>query len=467
MKIDSIKYIYFIGIGGIGMSALARYFNEINNIIVKGYDAISTVLCKELISEGISIHFDECVDSIPSDLTLINKEQVLIVYTPAIKNTNTLFNFFKKNKYLVLKRADVLGKISENHFTIAVSGTHGKTTTSCILAHILKSAGVCFAAFVGGISKNYNSNFIKEKNGSILIIEADEYDRSFLRLNPNIAVITSIDSDHLDIYSNFYSIVDCFKQFDKKITSNGVLVIEESLNKIFKLSDNRKKYTYSTSNNADLCAKEIQTVGSAMLFNILFSKGELINDNKLELKNIKTILPGIHNISNILAAVLVSKLIGINTFKIIEGVNTFKGIKRRYEIIINREDIVFIDDYAHHPKEIESTIETTKLLYPNRKITVVFQPHLYSRTKNLAEDFGVALSKASELVLLDIYPAREEPIKGISSEFLLSKCTLKNKELCSENKILELLKNKDIDVLLTLGAGDISNLVKPIKYMLN
>ena len=204
-----------------------------------------------------------------------------------------------------------------------------------------------------------------------------------------------------------------------------------------------------------------------MLFNILFSKRELINNNELELKNIKTILPGIHNIGNILAAVLVSKLIGINSYKIIEGVNTFKGIKRRYEIIINREDIVFIDDYAHHPKEIESTIETTKLLYPNRKITVVFQPHLYSRTKNLAEDFGVALSKASELVLLDIYPAREEPIKGINSEFLLSKCTLKNKELCSENKVLDLLKNKDIEVLLTLGAGDISNLVKPIKYMLN
>ena len=478
MNIDLYKNIYLIGIGGIGMSALARYFNA-NSKYVYGYDIFKSELCVELEDEGINIHYNDKVNEIPE---VINScfNDVLIIYTPAISNENKLLRYFIDKGIRIYKRAEILGLISKKVFTIAVAGTHGKTTTSTILAHILKVGGNEVTAFLGGISRNYNTNLLLADNRNILIVEADEYDRSFLHLYSDIAIITSVDADHLDIYKNKDDLEKAFVQFASQIKHNGLLLLEESITVDFPVPSKGKKLTYSAKSKADYFAENMKVKNGKMCFDMTLDLDIKVNSNFFMrvdkddntsgnhlMKNIVLQMPGTHNISNALAASAVACYLGLDYDFIYSGLRSFKGINRRFDMHLNSKKIAFIDDYAHHPEAIRVTIQATKLLFPQRELTVVFQPHLYSRTKDFANEFSISLREADDLVLLDIYPAREKPIDGVSSEMLLDLCTNFQKEVCSKDILLSILKRKKIDVLLTLGAGDVSTLVQPIKHMLN
>jgi len=357
--------------------------------------------------------------------------------------------------------------ISRRSFTIAVAGTHGKTTTSTILAHILQKSGKETTAFLGGISRNYNTNLLLADKGEILIVEADEYDRSFLQIHADIAVITSVDADHLDIYKNEEDLHKAFIQFTSQIKQNGLLLVEDSIDIDFPQPVKGEKLTYSAKNKADYYAEDIKIKDGKMLFNMIAIDIISGMSYKLKQENLELQLPGIHNVSNSLAASAVACYLGLSFHDIAEGLSSFKGINRRFDKHIDTKELVYIDDYAHHPYEVSATIDATKQLYPSRDLTVVFQPHLYSRTQDFASEFAVSLSKADDLVLLDIYPAREEPIIDVNSEMLLHLCNNPKQEVCSKQELLSVLKGKNIDVLLTLGAGDIGDLVEPIKHMLN
>ncbi|MAU37647.1 MAG: UDP-N-acetylmuramate--L-alanine ligase [Flavobacteriales bacterium] len=464
MKLDVYKHIYLIGVGGIGMSALARYFNNQGKLVF-GYDKVRSDLCVELENEGIVINYNDKVSNVPELIKYCANSDILVIYTPAISNHNQILLYFLSKGLKVLKRAEVLGMISKNIFTVAVAGTHGKTTTSTMLGHILKKAGKSSTAFLGGISRNYNTNFLFSKKNDILIVEADEFDRSFLELYPDIAIITSVDIDHLDVYKDENDLKLAFIQFASQVKE--LLVIEKSISLNFKLNVNTKKVKYSTKSSAEFFAENIRIKNGKMVFDI---KGLAENsDVDFEKKqvNIELQMPGEHNISNAIAASTVANYLGLSYSQIAEGLVTFKGIKRRYEKHIETEKMVFIDDYAHHPQEVSATIDTTKQLYPYRELIVVFQPHLYSRTKNFLTEFAISLQRADDLVLLDIYPAREKPIEGVDSKMLLDLCNNNRKELCKKEELLTVLKNKEIDILLTLGAGDIGSLAQPIKHMLN
>jgi len=466
MNLDLYKHIYFVGIGGIGMSALARYFNAKGKNVC-GYDKVESDLCKELESEGISIHYRVGADNIPSQIKDADCNEMLIIYTPAVSLENKELQFFKEKGCRLYKRAEVLGMISHQLFTIAVAGTHGKTTTSTILAHILQNSGKDSTAFLGGISKNYNSNLLLAKKEKILIVEADEYDRSFLQLKPDMAIITSVDADHMDVYKTKEDLHKAFIQFTSQIKQKGVLLVEESVDIDFPIPEKGKKLTYSATSKADWYAENIRVKNGKMIFDLssLNVPSGLLGE--LNQTDIEFILPGKHNISNSVAAACVCYYLGVSAEDISEGITTFSGINRRFEVLINNDDLAFVDDYAHHPEEVSSTINAAKQLFPNRTITVVFQPHLYSRTQDFVTEFAISLSLADQLILLDIYPAREEPISGVNSQMLLDLCTNPKKETCSKQELLKILKGEDLDVLLTLGAGDISALVQPIKHMLN
>ena len=464
MKLDVYKHIYLIGVGGIGMSALARYFNTQGKLVF-GYDKVRSDLCIELENEGVVINYNDKVSNVPKLIKYCANSDVLVIYTPAIPNDNQILLYFLSKGLKVLKRAEVLGMISKNIFTVAVAGTHGKTTTTTMLSHILKKAGKSSTAFLGGISRNYNTNFLFSKKNDILIVEADEFDRSFLEIFPDIAIITSVDIDHLDVYKDENDLKLAFIQFASQVKE--LLVIEKSISLNFKLNVNAKKVKYSTKYGAEFFADNIRIKNGKMVFDI---KGLVGNsDVYFEKKqlNIELQMPGEHNISNAIAASTVANYLGLSYSQIAEGLVTFKGIKRRYEKHIETEKMVFIDDYAHHPQEVSATIDTTKQLYPFRELIVVFQPHLFSRTKNFVTEFAISLQGADDLVLLDIYPAREKPIKGVNSKMLLDLCNNNRKELCKKDELLTVLKNKEIDILLTLGAGDIGSLAQPIKHMLN
>ena len=458
MNLLSYKYIYLIGIGGIGMSALARYFKKKGKIIY-GYDMQKSDLCIKLQNEGMFICYHDNILLIPDEIKESKHNETLIIYTPAITYDNNIFTYFKDEGFIFFKRAEVLGCISKESFTIAISGTHGKTTTSTILSHILKQSGKDITAFLGGISLNYNTNILIGNEKSILIVEADEFDRSFLNLHPDIAIITSVDSDHLDTYKDKNDLYLAFQKFASQVKEKGFLLIENSINIDFKTPYLGHKYRYSAKRDTDFFAKNINIKNGKTFF-------DFVVFNKIK-ETIELNMPGIHNLSNAIAASAISCNLGLSFNNIAEGLKTFKGIKRRYEKHINTEKLVYIDDYAHHPEEVSKTIDTTKELYPLRKLIVVFQPHLYSRTKDLANEFAESLQRADDLVLLDIYPAREKPIIGIDSYMLLELCDNPKKEVCSKDKLLSILDNKEIDVLLTLGAGDIGNLVEPIKHMIN
>ena len=464
MNLNQYTHIYLIGVGGIGMSALARFFLN-KKYKVYGYDAVKSDLCQELEKEGVNIHYDNNIFSIPKELKLLKENKLLVIYTPAISLNQNIIKYFIDNDFKVYKRSKILGFISQKYFTIAIAGTHGKTTTTSILTFILKNSEKKVISFIGGITNNYNSNLVMDENANIFIVEADEYDKSFLELSPNIAVVTSIDSDHLDLYKNKNNLYKSYLDFAKRVKEEGIILIESSINLNFSKPKRGFIKKYSANEISDYYANNLN-VCSAKVFANLFVKSSTKNYNCIA-KRAEFTLPGKHNVSNMVAAVAVALMLKVNIDTILKSLKTFKGIRRRFEFVVNKKNLVFIDDYAHHPSEISSTIKTVRLLFPDRNLTVIFQPHLYSRTKDFAIDFARVLSMADRLILLDIYPAREKPISGVNSKMMLGLCNNIDKQVCEKENLLSLINKIDIDILLTMGAGDISELTGPIKHILN
>ena len=465
MNLDLYKHIYLLGIGGIGMSALARYFNA-HGKKVSGYDKCKTTLTEKLEKEGIAIHYKDDVSQISDEVKAAKFTEILIIYTPAIDENNTEFHFFKEKGITPLKRSKVLGMITRQSFTIAIAGTHGKTTTAALLTHILKNSEIDCTAFLGGLSKDFNSNLILSKKGNIVIVEADEYDRSFHHLYPDVAVITSIDKDHLDTYENKKSLEIAFQKFASQIKQKGFLLVHTGVQTKFEKPEDGAKMSYSATEKADYYASNIGISNNKTKFDIgvLDILPGMAYEKKIT--NLLIDIPGKHNIENVLAASAVACFLGATCDNVNNAISTFKGIKRRFEIHLHSDKMTFIDDYAHHPKEVKVTIQATKELYEGKKIMVVFQPHLFSRTQDFADEFAESLSLADELILLEIYPAREKPIDGVTSQMLAEKCTIKN-EVCSKEQLISILEKKDFEVLLTMGAGDISTMVQPIKALYN
>ena len=431
------------------MSALARYFNN-NGVKVSGYDKTPTVLTDQLQAEGIAIHFED-------DIKLIDKNAGLIVYTPAIPADHAEYNYFKDNNYTVFKRSDVLGMITKATYNICVAGTHGKTTTSAMIAHILRDSGFGCNAFLGGIATNYGTNFwSSDKN--ISVAEADEYDRSFLKLFPDIAVITAMDADHLDIYGTAEKLEDAFIEFSGQVKPNGLLISKQGLHRSneFKVPHH---ITYSLHDmNASAYATDIKIKSGSYLFDIVI-KGD-------RLQNIELNMGGMHNIENSIAAIVASRKVGVTDEKIRAAIASFRGVKRRFEYVIKNEEQVMIDDYAHHPEELRALITGARELFPGKKCTVVFQPHLYSRTKDFADGFAEVLAIADEVILLPIYPAREKPMEGVNSEMILSRMRHNNAKVLDKTELINELKVTKPEFLITAGAGDIDKLVEPIKELL-
>jgi UDP-N-acetylmuramate--alanine ligase len=457
VKIENYHNIYFLGIGGIGMSALARWFSR-KGLTVSGYDRTSTTLTKELEQEGIAIHYEDAVENIPAEVNS-EKEKTLVVFTPAVPKDHKEYNHLKDNGYTIMKRSEVLGLITKDYRTIAVAGTHGKTTTSSMIAHILKVAGKDMVGFLGGITTNYNSNLVMHGDinaNTIAVVEADEFDRSFLRLFPQVAIVTSADADHLDIYGDHEALVQSFKDFIKQINKDGTLIIHESVDELLTRDTHVKKSTYSMS-RGQFFASSITAKGG-------FFEFDLQGLSKVE--HIKLGVPGFHNIENAIAASIAASAFKIPTYVIREALESFTGVKRRFEYIIKGRRVIYVDDYAHHPTEIEAFLKSMKSLYPGRKLTVIFQPHLFTRTRDFAEGFSKSLSLADELFLMDIYPARELPIPGVDSDMLLAGITSPVKVRCRKDDLMSKLESVDADVIVTVGAGDIDNFVDPIKKML-
>lgn len=442
--------IYFIGIGGIGMSALARYFLA-NGHSVAGYDRTESELTAKLKLVGAEIHYADDIQMIP--LSFTNKENTTVVYTPAVPSGHSELTYFKENGFELLKRSQMLGRITEDTFCIAVAGTHGKTTTSTMIAHLLKDSGKRINAFLGGVAANYSSNLILDDIPEYTVVEADEFDRSFLTLKPNIAVVTSTDPDHLDIYGDHTEMKKTFQEFVDKIEPDGLLIQRKGLN-----LKSENATTYAIDENADADTSNVHIENEAFHFDF-----EHNNDKYTDLI---LGMPGKHNVENATAAMVVSKELKISEDKIRAALQSFRGVQRRFQLISNTTSITYIDDYAHHPTEISAAIESAKMLYPNRKLTVVFQPHLFSRTRDFLEEFATSLTKSDEVILLDIYPARELPIEGVSSQVLLDKIKNENKALVVKETLVDFLMDKDLDVLMTLGAGDIDRLVAPLKHMI-
>jgi UDP-N-acetylmuramate--alanine ligase len=458
VTLEDYDNIYFLGIGGIGMSALARWFLK-KGLHVSGYDRTSTKLTDELIQEGMRIHFEDGLEMIPEEV-LQHKEKTLVVFTPAIPGNHVEYNYLKQESYTILKRSEVLGLITKGYKTVAVAGTHGKTTTSSMVAHILKVAGKDMVAFLGGITTNYHSNLIMHgevKKDTLVVVEADEFDRSFLRLFPQIAVVTSADADHLDIYGDHESLLSSFRDFIAQINSGGSLIIHESIAELLAGNVGHiSKHIYSMS-RGQFFAGNITAKGG-------FFEFDLHGFGKVE--HVQLGVPGFHNIENAIAASVAANLCGVGVSTIKKALESFTGVKRRFEYIIKTKKIVYVDDYAHHPTEIEAFLKSMKSLYPGRKLTVIFQPHLYSRTRDFAEGFSKSLSIADELLLMDIYPARELPIPGVDSDMLFRNITSPVKVRCSKADLMQKLEGIDADVVVTVGAGDIDTFVEPISNML-
>lgn len=457
--IEQVKHIYFLGIGGIGMSALARYFH-MAGVHVSGYDKTSTPLTKQLEAEGMAVHYED-------DLSLVNehvkdvahKEQTLIVYTPAVPKDHKEYNFFLSNGYRLLKRSQLLGQVTENSFCIGVAGTHGKTTTSTLITHLLKSGGIACNAFLGGISANYDTNLLLgngEFNGKkVVVVEADEFDRSFLTLSPDIAVITSTDADHLDIYGKHEELKKSFLDYSNKLKTGGLLFIKAGLPVI---PDLKVNYTiYSLNGDAAVNGSNLRINNAQYSFDLVVEGTEI--------NNLKLGIPGWHNVENAVVASAVALHMGVSEADLRDGLESFRGAKRRFEYILRNEHITYIDDYAHHPEEIKAFLSSVKQMYPDKKVTAVFQPHLFTRTRDFADGFAESLSLADELILLDIYPARELPIEGVTSKMLLDKVRLTHKELCAKADLLEKMRDRHPEVLVTIGAGDIDQLVQPLKKL--
>ena len=439
--LENYKHIYFLGIGGIGMSSLALYvLNE--NKVVGGYDKVKSEITDTLISQGATINFNDEFKIIPK--SFLDKENTLIVYTPAIPLSNKQFVFFKKSGFTIIKRSELLGEISRDKFCIAIAGTHGKTTTSSILSHILFDNNLNFTSFVGGISENYNTNLIQNGN-EIILVEADEFDRSFLTLNPNIACVTSIDADHLDIYENEVELKKSFNQFKNNIKKDGVLFVNDQIP--------MNGMTYGFNSNSNYFISNYRVNDEVAHFDINFKKS---------ITSIQFKMQGKHNALNALVAFAIGNFLGINNDDIQKSLSTFKGVKRRFSYILKSPRVI-IDDYAHHPTEIDAVQKSVKEMYPGKKITAVFQPHLYTRTRDFMDQFAESLSEFDEIILTDIYPAREQPIKNIDSQALLKKIKNNRKLISKKSNLSSCLKNSKSDVFVIMGAGDISDEVQLIK----
>ena len=461
MKLSDIHNVYFLGIGGIGMSALARWF-LLQGKRVAGYDRTPTELTGALEKEGMEVHFVDGVEQIPSWVQT-EKEHTLVIYTPAIPKGHQEYDFLKQEGYAIKKRAEVLGIITQAYFTIAVAGTHGKTTTSSMIAHILKASGIASSAFLGGISTNYNSNLIwhtgEEK--AVVVVEADEFDRSFLWLKPNIAVLTATDADHLDIYGGHDALLDSFREFVKRVNPEGKIFLSRraAIDLADVAAQQATTRSYSAAGATDCRAEHIRIEEGRFVFDYVSSEHNI--------KDLYMQMPGFHNVENAVAAISAGLELGLKEEQLREALRSYRGVKRRFEYILNEAGKpVFIDDYAHHPEEIRAFLESVKALYPNKRVTAIFQPHLFSRTRDFAEGFGEALSLADEVVLTEIYPARELPMEGVSAELIFRHITQHQKRLIDMVQLPELIREGDFEVIVSIGAGDIDKQVPLIKRIL-
>ena len=452
MNLNNLHKIYLLGIGGIGMSALARYFYA-KGVKVSGYDKTQTTLTKQLQSEGIDIHFDDNPENIPENIDLI-------IYTPAIPENLKEFIYLKKTGIPIKKRSEVLGILSGEKKTIAVAGTHGKTTVSTLIAFLLKNSDTDCTAFLGGIAKNYDTNILISEKSDWIVIEADEYDRSFLQLKPAIGVITSVDADHLDIYESFDNLKNSFVSFANQIQKNGTLIFKKEINLNLDKLHNRKIFSYSLKDtSADFHTQNLRFTDGLYIFDFVTPENSI--------KNIVLGIPGLINVENAVVAIASAYLAGVTETEIKAALPVFSGIKRRFDFQIKSNELIYIDDYAHHPEEIKGMVSSVKEMYPGKKILGIFQPHLYSRTKDFANEFAQSLELLDEIILIPIYPARETPIKGVSSEMILNRISKTEKQVCTKENLINIIAEKEFDILLTLGAGDIDQLVKPIKnYMI-
>lgn len=453
------KYIYFVGIGGIGMSALARWFNA-NGFNVAGYDKTMTTLVQKLMDENVTVTLEDEIATIPAEF-LAEPSETLVIYTPAVPVMHKQMIYFRDNNFLILKRSQVLGLLTKNLRTIGVAGTHGKTTTSSLVAHILRHAKVNSTAFLGGITQNYGTNLLLNEPTENLeevfcVVEADEFDRSFLTLFPEIAIVTSTDADHLDIYGEHEAVMESFRDYVSQIDDNGVLFMREGLD--LASSTKAKVFTYSL-NSGDYHSENIRIENARFVFDLSHAEGRI--------EGIAMKIPGYHNIENSVAASAVALHLGIESDKIKEALENYGGVKRRFEYQLEEEGRIYIDDYAHHPTEIEAFLSSVKGLYPGRHVTAIFQPHLFSRTRDFAGGFSESLSLADRVLLLEIYPARELPITGVNSEMLMEKITAKDKQLITKDKVLSVLADLNTDIVVTIGAGDIDTLVEPIRNLLS
>ncbi|HXS35357.1 MAG TPA: UDP-N-acetylmuramate--L-alanine ligase [Flavipsychrobacter sp.] len=449
MNVKEINRVYFIGIGGIGMSALARYFRK-QGAIVKGYDKTKSELTQHLEHEGIEVHYTD-------DVALLNKETQLVVYTPAVPKDHKELSWYRDNNYPVYKRSDVLQWITESLFAITVAGTHGKTTISTMIAYLLRETGYGCNAFLGGISVNYDSNYWSSDK-QVAIIEADEYDRSFLKLSPDVAVLTAMDPDHLDIYGTKEEMEKAFIQYTKNIKGGGTLLVKHGLHREEELKG-PKTINYSLQNDA----------ANVYASNIIQKDGEYVFDitgENWEMKDMHLKIGGMHNVENAVAAIAVTRLLGIDKQTVKQKLPGFKGVKRRFEYVLKTDKIVYIDDYAHHPEELAALIKSAKQLFHNRKCVIAFQPHLFSRTRDLAEGFANSLDMADEVILLDIYPARELPIEGVTTKLIADKMSNPAHTILSKEGLLQYVETAPLDLFITAGAGDIDQLIDPIKEIL-
>ena len=455
IKSKGYKNIYFIGIGGIGMSNLARYF-LLKGANVGGYDRTESELTGTLTKEGALVHYEDNPVLIPAEFK--DKTNTLIVYTPAVPATHGELNYFRENGFVVAKRAQLLGEITKQSDAICVAGTHGKTTVSSMVAHLFKQSHIDCNAFLGGILKNYNSNLLLSEKSNYTIVEADEYDRSFHSLQPHIAIVTSADPDHLDIYGTEEAYKESFEKFTSLIRPNGHLILKIGAKLTPKVNDSVKVWSYSET-KGDFHAENIRIGNGEIIFDFVSPKGVI--------KDISLGVPVKINIENGIAAMAAAELSGATPVEMKAAMSSFMGVKRRFEFHLKNENIVYIDDYAHHPEELKAAIKSIKALYPDKKLTAIFQPHLYSRTRDFADEFAKSLSLADDIILLDIYPAREEPIEGVSSQIILDKITSPKKRLTVKSELLDLISKEHPEIVVTFGAGDIDRMVPHIKEILS
>lgn len=451
--LSDISRVYLIGIGGIGMSALAKFFRH-HGMQVGGYDRTETEMTHTLAQSGMSITYSNAVEAIPKDFLL--ESGTLIIYTPAVPNAHPQKMFFEEQGFEVMKRAAVLGELSHSYRTLAVAGTHGKTTTSSMLAHILHHSTLGCNAFLGGISTDHDTNLLLSEKSDLLVVEADEYDRSFLHLAPSLSIITSVDADHLDIYGTHDDMLHSFGEFVQRTDRNGTVIHHEALPIAI---EHPNAVSYALNTEADYSATDLRVENGRYHFDIMTPEGKW---SDMELG-----MPGRHNVENAVAAMAAANILGVRTESIREAMKSYRGVKRRFEIHVNRSDKAYVDDYAHHPTELNACIASARELFPGRAITGIFQPHLYTRTRDHLEAFGKSLSALDALILLDVYPAREEPIAGVTSEALLEKVALPRKQLSDMQTALETACGPQTDVLLTMGAGDIDRMVQPLRKRLN